>query len=201
MNNFSKLWLKLAVIFDPVQYFFNGNLWEVFNKKFGDFKDQKVIDLACGTGELRRHITPISYLGVDINSAYIKYAKQNIKFKNTTFKVGDITKYKIVNLKDTVFFISAMHHLSDEQIKILFKNLRGGRIKEFIIVDDIPVGIFASLLSWLDSFLGGGSYFRSEKEIVKLAQLYFKVKDHGIFAAKRSFYSYPYVLLTLKNDN
>lgn len=195
MNLLSKIWLQAAFLFDPVQYFFNGNFWNVFIEKFGKLENSSVIDIACGTGELALYISPKNYLGIDINPAYIEYAKKRFKEKNFKFILADATEYNFTKDYDKVFLISAAHHLSDDLISNLCQNIKDNGIKEFIIIDGYPVGFFAPVLRFLDGFLGGGKYFRNENQISKILQKYFTVKQKGILKAKDSFYDYPYVIV------
>lgn len=195
-NNISSLWLRSASLFDPVQYFFNGNFWEKFMNKFGQQTRGNIVDLACGTGELRRHISPANYLGIDFNPDFINFARRNRLFAKTKFEVGDITKDKIKDYPDTVFLISAAHHLSDEQIRKLSQVIKTSKIKKFILVDGRPRGIFAPLLGFLDAWLGGGKYFRSPEELVTLVKPHLRVITSGEFSAKFSFYTYPYLVAT-----
>ena len=196
MNVVSKAWQSSTHLFDPVQYFFNGNFWEVFCRRFSRYTNGKVIDLACGTGEMRNWIKPESYLGVDLNRSYIRYAKKRYAKKDTDFLVGDITKVKLNKRLSTAFIVSAVHHLSDKQLKDTFKNLKRQGIRNIVIVDGYPRWPFTTVLSWLDAVLAGGKYFRKENEIASLVKTFYKVKSKGKFFAKRSFYFYPFVIAT-----
>ncbi len=199
MKEFERLsawWLKSAPVFDPVQYIFNGNFWHEFLAKFGPYTDGNVVDLACGTGELRRHIFPQKYLGIDFNPDFIAHAQKMIRLPNTQFAVGDITKNKIKGDSDTVFFISAAHHLDDGQMTQLSRNLKQSKVRKLILVDGRPRGIFSVPLSYLDAKLGGGKYFRSPEELVVLVKPHLKIVKSGEFTAGFSFYSYPYLVAT-----
>ena len=196
MSIFSKLWLSLAPIFDPVQYFFNGNFWEVFNKKFSKYTKGNIVDLACGTGEMRKWIAPSKYLGVDLNPSYIDYANNRFVENNTSFIKEDITKVKLEKNTDTVFLVSAVHHLTDKQLEDVFKNLKRQKVKNLIVIDGYPQTVFAPILAWLDAVLAGGEYFRKEDEIARLVRRYYKIKNKGRFFARRSFYFYPFVVAT-----
>ncbi len=199
MKEFERLsawWLKSAPLFDPVQYIFNGNFWHEFLAKFGPYTDGNVVDLACGTGELRRHISPKSYLGVDINPDFIVHAKRTIHDHKTKFLIGDITKYKINTDPDTVFFISAAHHLADGQLNQLTRLLKDINVRIFVLVDGRPRGIFSPVLSFLDAKFGGGKYFRGPEEIVALVKPNLTIIKRGEFSAGFSFYSYPYLVAT-----
>lgn len=194
-NNFSSLWLKSASLFDPVQYLLNGNFWEEFLVRFGKYSDGSVVDLACGTGELRKHISPKNYLGIDFNPDFISHANKIIRLPKTKFEVGDITKNKIKDNPDTVFFISAAHHLSDGEIVKLSQIIKASKTKKFILVDGRP-RVFASLLRYLDGELGGGKHFRGPEELVALVESFFTINESGEFSAKLSFFTYPYLVAT-----
>ena len=96
-------------LFDPVQALFNGNFWKVFEEKFKNYTNGRVLDMACGTGELRRHITPKEYVDIDINPSYIDYNNANIKTTKTKFLLMDASKNLPAQKFDTVFLISALH--------------------------------------------------------------------------------------------
>ena len=199
MLSLSKLWLAYAPFFNPVQDCFNGDFWIVFEKKFGKFgNNQKVIDLASGTGELRNHINPKKYIGIDLNKYYILYARSNFKDTKDLFLIGDITKYDLPKNFDTAFLISAAHHLSDHSLGKLSKRIKKCGVKNLIVIDGNPRGMLSGILSWLDRVLGGGKYFRSEREIAKILSKDLEVETIGRFKARRSFYDYPYVYLTNK---
>lgn len=195
MKVLSNLWLNSPALFDPIQHSFNGDFWKVFKRKFAKFaNDKSVIDLACGTGELREHFNPKNYLGVDLNSFYIKYARKRFKDKYSRFEVRDILNFVPEGSFETIFLISAAHHLSDSQLHILFKNLKKCNARTLIIIDGVPKGIFSMVLRFMDAYLGGGKYFRSTNQLKRIVSEYFKIEDHGNFSASGSFYIYPYII-------
>lgn len=194
MKVLSCIWVSLALLFDPVQLFFNGNFWRVFKKNFGKYGRGWILDLGCGTGELRRHIKPEFYLGIDINVSYIKYAKIRFSVKNTKFELGDIISYKPQQKFDTVFIISVVHHLSGSQLRKVCELLKEANVKTVVIIDGVPRGPLKDILSWLDAVLGGGEYFRSINKLENFVAQYFKIKESGTLAAEYSFYHYPYIV-------
>lgn len=187
--------MSSSKFFDPVQKFFNGNFWEVFEKKFGKFTKENVLDIACGTGELKRHITPKKYLGIDINSSYIKLCRDNFRIKNVMFEKTDATKFVLNDKFDTVFFVGSIHHFSDKQVVRVFNNLNNKKAKKIIICDGVPFGILKKPLIWLDGYLGGGKYFRSEASLTDTISKFFKIKKQGRLVTDDSFYYYPYWIL------
>lgn len=190
----SSLWLRMAFLFAPVQVLLNGNFWETFRGKFGDFNNQSVLDLACGTGDLRNTINPREYLGLDMNDAYISHAQRRFANVKGEFKIQDIIKYQPDKNFDTVFLVGSSHHLSDKQLKDLFQTLKKSKVKSFILADGYPIGMFAQILWWLDDVLGGGEYFRDLEELKKLLQGPFEIKEAGVLYAKNSCYKYPYII-------
>lgn len=194
MKYLSIIWLKSAFIFNPIQLFFNGNFWQVFAQKFGNLSSKSVLDLACGTGELRRYIFPKKYVGVDINPSYITLAQKNFNQTNTKFLIGNALKFKSEEKFDVAFLVSAAHHLSDQNLQILFTGVKKNHIEKFILVDDVPQGFLAGLLSWLDDKLGGGKYFRTLDQLVDLMSKEFRIEDQGTFFAQNSFYKYRYIV-------
>ena len=195
MNFLKTIWLKSAFLFEPVQDIFNGNFWDVFAKKFRKYTEGRVLDLGCGTAEFRKHISPKSYLGLDVNKPYIVLNKNNFLDKKTHFEVFDIAKYKPWGKFDSAFLVSVAHHLSDRQLESVCSNVKKLEIKYLVIADGYPIWPFKKVLIYLDSFLGGGDYFRNENQVAKIATKQMKLIDKGNFSARRSLYTYPYVVL------
>lgn len=195
VNPLSRLWLSFALIFDLIQNGFNGDFWQVFEKKFAKFaQGKKVLDLACGTGVLRDYIKPKEYLGIDLNDSYLNYAQKRFKDHKTSFINDDITQ-NIPSNFDVAFLISAAHHLSDSDLFLLSKRIKKTKIKIFIVIDGYPKGFLSVILSWLDSSLAGGKYFRNQISLASTLSQNLKVKKIGRFKAQGSFYQYPYVIL------
>lgn len=191
---FPKLWLSSASFFEPVQYFFNGDFWESFVKKFGKLEKENVLDLACGTGEINNYINARKYLGIDINPSYIELANKKFINKNIQFKLGNIIKLSGIKNFEFATMVSAAHHLSDKDLRLVLSSLKKNNVKSFLIVDALPNGFISGILKWLDATLGGGKYFRTPEEIEKVLKKY-KVLKKEYFIAKKSFYKYFYLLI------
>lgn len=196
-NIISSIWLKMPSLFNPVQRLFNGKFWEVTRAMFGYYGQGNVLDLACGTGELRKYINPKVYYGLDINESFIDYAKKKFTKANTNFIAGDMTtSIPDVNF-DTAFLISATHHLSEVQMETVLKILKVKKVKRVVIIDGVPFGIISRFLEWLDDVLGGGEFFKDEVELTDITKKFFKIESHGTYKAPYSLYRYPYVVGTL----
>lgn len=194
MNIIAKIYLATGFLFDPIQSVFEGNLWKVFNKRFDKFSNGYVVDLACGTGQLARHIKPKGYLGLDINHSYVEFAQKSFRDERVEFLLADITNYQIPEMYEVAFLLSAAHHLTDIQLETLCRNLKKSNIRYFILVDTYPVGIFSNVLAWLDSFLGGGKYLRSIEKLEKIISRYFSISEKGILPVEHTTYIYNYLI-------
>lgn len=196
-NLISKIWLKLPSVFDPVQRVFNGRFWEVTQEMFGHYGKGNILDLACGTGELRKYINPKVYYGLDINGNFISYAKKRFNGNNTHFIRGDMTtSIPDVNF-DTAFLISAAHHLSDCQMEAILKKLHDKNVGRVVIIDGVPNVKISKFLEWLDDVLGGGEFFKDEEELAKITKKFFKIENRGTYYAPYSLYRYPFIVGTL----
>lgn len=195
-NSLSKIWLSSVYLFDPVQRLFNGYFWKETKHRFRKYFSGRLLDLACGTGELVDHIKPKEYLGLDINERYVQYAKKYRKRPGVNFIVADIIKANFSPDFETAVLISASHHLSDRELRALFLSLQKKRLKTILIIDGLPRKPFTRFLEYLDAKLGGGSYFRSEDELAKILSPYFKIEKKGRYSVKGSFYVYPYLIAT-----
>jgi ubiquinone/menaquinone biosynthesis C-methylase UbiE len=74
--------------------------------------DEKVLDLACGTGELEyimRH-SKLTFTGVDISTGMLSSARK--KLPKTTFIIGDMTSIRLnKNFNLVVCFFDSINHL------------------------------------------------------------------------------------------
>jgi len=68
----------------------------VFLKEYvGDVKDQRVLDLGCGTGELVRWLPQCYYMGEDLDADYIRQARQRFAARPQTEFICEDIKYYI----------------------------------------------------------------------------------------------------------
>lgn len=90
----------------------------------------RLLDIMCGPGNLLGKISELrpdlDLYGVDIDSRYIKYAKE--KYVDATFFEGDVLKWKPSDLDTTGFDIvlctGALHHIAYEQQEEAIANLQ-----------------------------------------------------------------------------
>ena len=97
---------------------FTENGYERLLKEFESLvipkKNEKLVDLGCGTGSFSRRIQRygLKIIGIDISKESILFAKSISK--NIDFVVGDIEKIGFKdNSFDIVVFSGVLHHFSD----------------------------------------------------------------------------------------
>ncbi len=75
---------------------------------------ERILDVGCGYGDLSDCLVDVSYLGVDLNSRYITYARRQQK-EGTEFVVGDATELSQAGLGpfDCAVAVGVLHHMSD----------------------------------------------------------------------------------------
>lgn len=86
---------------------------------------ERVIDLGCGTGELLASLpSGVSYLGVDIDPAYIESAREKLGDRGQ-FVCADITTYRSAERShDIAIGYGVLHHLDDQQCRLAFGTVR-----------------------------------------------------------------------------
>lgn len=135
-----------------------------------------VLDIGCGTGDFVESVpSEICYSGIDVNRRFVQFAKEKYKAMNRRFYIEDATNKSFYKNKtfDAVLLISMLHHLSDEDIKILFPIIKCVAKKIVIVADIIPnpPGVLRKLLVKLDQ----GKHIRTTSEKTKLLKKYFNV--------------------------
>ena len=104
-------------------------------------KNNKILDLSCGTGELLKELQKRSndksiFYGVDISEEMLNISKSKF-FNNAVFQKSDVHTLPFLdNQFDYVITTEAFHHYYDQQ-KVLLEMKRVVKIKGKIIVVDI----------------------------------------------------------------
>jgi SAM-dependent methyltransferase len=77
-------------------------------------RNDRVLDLGCGTGALLSALPgSVSYVGVDIDPAYIAAAKRTFPGRGQ-FVCADLTRYRPSLSFDIVMAYGLLHHLDDQ---------------------------------------------------------------------------------------
>lgn len=105
--------------------------------KLRGVKPKSILDLACGTGELRKAIgkSNIRYVGVDVSAGMLKVAR--CKCPGAKFIRDDAASVRLKEKFDMVLFLfdSANHMNSLSHLKRVFKNARRHLDNGFFIFD------------------------------------------------------------------
>lgn len=80
-------------------------------------KDDKILDLGCGTGRLYQLLKDFQYVGIDNSEGQIAEAKKS--YPNANFKIAEITKLPFKNKEfGVIFCIAVFHHLPDKKTRL-----------------------------------------------------------------------------------
>lgn len=151
-----------------------------------EYKCKNILDLCCGTGDFAI-CTPAnaSYLGIDNNPQYIKYANDKyVLNKNLHFEAHDLMsdKYQLKGHFDSVLLVSTLHHFSDEELSILFGIIKKN-VKGIVVIADLdgnPPTLIQKILLKLDR----GHFVRPNSDKMRLITPYFKVIKTGKISSR-----------------
>lgn len=84
----------------------------------------RVLDLGCGTGDLRENLPGCDYVGIDINASYIDTARN--RYSDAEFLVGDCANFEPLNVGqfDAITAVGLLHHLNDKSVTDLSRSAR-----------------------------------------------------------------------------
>jgi len=119
-------------------------------------KPLRVLDVACGGGDLVIGLTksaakerlPIEVVGCDISRVALEFAREQAIGTSATFFPLDIFREPIPTGFDVVTCSLFLHHLDDETVVTLLRNIRESGVSLFL-ASDLRRGRFAYLLTWV----------------------------------------------------
>ena len=143
----------------------------------------RTLDICCGTGNFAG-VARGEYLGIDLNPAYISYAKKRFRGDpSKTFLVADITGFGFrPKYFDNTLLISALHHFSDEYLMAILDKINQTTRGRIIIMD--PAMETRSPISKLLIRLDRGSFMRSVDRQIGLVSGKLKIIKHFTFYAR-----------------
>ena len=122
MNNTTPKWNpKLYNDKHSFVYNYGEDLIELLNPK----KEERILDLGCGSGQLTFKISELAkeVIGIDKSSEMIADAKS--KFKNIEFQVEDASNFIFNKKFDAIFSNATLHWVTNYKgaIKCMFESL------------------------------------------------------------------------------
>jgi len=81
--------------------------------------DDFILDIGCGTADIRKYLPNVQYYGFDPSSNYIDTAKTNLRgIPGCNLYCASLDEAKLITLPkfDIVLAIGVLHHLSDEGV-------------------------------------------------------------------------------------
>lgn len=136
-------------------------------------KESIVLDCGCGPAQYRELINCKKYVGIDFNDKYIKKAIK--KFPKDDFFISDIVNFDFKRTEkfSHIILFGLLHHLNDENSKMLINLLKSQLKKDGNIVTFDPVYVFEKqdIYTKLANYFASkdrGNYVRTEENYKKL---------------------------------
>jgi SAM-dependent methyltransferase len=126
--------------------------------------DRKILDVACGPGAFSALFPAESYVGVDINERYIRYARRHYR---GAFHVMDARRLDFeASTFDDVLVYGLLHHLNDEDSSAVLDGISrvlkpAGRA---LIIEDIPTESRLNVIGHLLHRVENGHFIRTAEE-------------------------------------
>lgn len=145
-------------------------------KKYITKNNIKVLDIGCGPAEILNALPRINYYGFDINPLYINSAKKKYESRGKFFcKKFTIKDTKRLPKFDYVLLLGILHHLNDQELNVLMKNIKKVLKKrgKIITLDNIFIksqNLIAKFLIVLDK----GNNVRSKNGYLSVLKKHFK---------------------------
>lgn len=175
-------------------YFFNF-LQKVCN--LGDLKEEvslhlrvepseSILDVGCGTG-LYSVLAKDKYVGLDLNEAYVKYAKTKYKNSNKKFIVEDIKKLNFGKEKfDKTLYLAMLHHFNEaDNLKILSKI--ASITKKMVLILDLTLPDNPTAAQKFFLKVERGQYVRPINEQINIVQKVFDIRKVSLVFNRSKF--------------
>ena len=159
--------------------------------------NQKVIDIACGTGAMAFELSKITknVTGIDLSESMISYAKRDCRkreISNIDFFVCDATKLAMFkeNEFDVATMTLALHQFAPELHSPILNEMK--RVARKIIIVDYAVPLpksYAGIACKLAEFLAGKEHNKNFKSFYKLGGLKEVLKSNHIKTEKSAVFA------------
>ena len=171
--------LDFPRIFNAFTRIVSGDVLAVLvNRYIRPEAGDKILDIGCGPADVLSHLPPVEYVGLDMNSAYIDFARKRFGNKGR-FIAQRVSQGLISDISpsgfDTVLAKGVLHHLNDNEAVQLFE-LADFALKPAgrLITFD---GCYVKGQSWLRRLIlsmDRGPYVRTREAYFNLASTLFK---------------------------
>lgn len=146
-------------------------------RRAGITDKMSIIDIACGTGQYSAFAKG-KYLGIDFNQKYIDYARRIYKEnENRKFICADANAFNIGDSSyEVALLIDAIHHLTDEENRTLFKTLNRVATNFIVICDPVKQSRY-NFIGQLLTALDRGKYIRTREDLSGLIKKNFNIES------------------------
>jgi ubiquinone/menaquinone biosynthesis C-methylase UbiE len=155
----------------------------------------RTLDLGCGPGAFSDLFAGDDYVGVDMNSRYIAYARRACQ---GSFVVGDARKVELPDARfDQALIFGLLHHLPDDDVRAVLREVKrmvvaGGRI---LVIEDIPAVSKLNLIGHLIHNVENGEHIRPVESYRRLYSETTRVEQEEVLRSGICDY-YSAVLVT-----
>jgi 2-polyprenyl-3-methyl-5-hydroxy-6-metoxy-1,4-benzoquinol methylase len=167
------------------------------------FEGARILDIGCGTGValgyILEQVKSIEYVGYDINSEYINFAKEQYKSKGQFYSARVDEFNNLHNHFDLVMSLGVLHHLDDKESGVLIESAKKTLKKDGCFILAEPV--WTNRQSFLEKILmkrDRGQNIRDEQSYLNLLASYFSKTDSII---REGMLNIPWTISITKSYN
>lgn len=180
------------------KFFLADNFRKKLLKKLITKKNIDVLDIGCGPGNMINYLSFNRYFGFDTDKKYIEFAKK--KYLDCIFFCEKFTKLSLKKISkvDVVILFGVLHHISNDEVLDLIKNLKLAlkKIQKIIILDPVYVKNQNKIAKFLIDN-DRGDFVRTEKGYLDLFKKSRTTFTHKIYNQK--IIPYTNIVTILKN--
>lgn len=171
---------------------------KVIKKEFSLKKNEKILDLGCGTGILAQLFKPKNYIGIDIDRTLVAYSKK--KYPLYEFYEADSSKFVSNASIDKILVVGVIHHLDKTAQKRTLQKINNYLKKNGVI---LLIEAISPINSWniIGKFLRShdeGHHILSFYEYEKLFSQFFTIKKS--YKQPGGIFDYAVFVLTKKSQ-
>lgn len=180
--------LDIPKLFNFIRHILDGGQIKEIAGILETIPHQKVIDIACGTGDISRAVHK-EYVGIDICPSFIEYANKEYGSGNKKFFVMDATKLEFPRkFFDLALIVNAIHHLTAEEVQTMLTQAAELSKKYVLVIDVIPS---SNLIRKFFLALDRGEYFRhlnDQKALIENSKRIKLVREDSFYSTSRIYH-------------